>query len=277
MPRSLHEPSPGSEALSLDHVGTITRDLAAAAARWERLGFRLAPVSRQRGAIPGQAGVHPWASANRCAVFRKGYLELIGIVDPHTFNPWERFLARFEGLHLLALRCENADHAYKRLAPEAPFLDPPIARDRALSYRGVQHVMRFRNIFSRDAQCPEGRYIVIEHQTPELLWQEELLEHENGAVGLEAVIVVTDDDAVARRVHALDSIPRHMTPAEFFGRFHHLPPAPSFAAITIAFTDLARTLALLQTRGVVVKQQGEDVWLAPEYTNGFVMRMIQHA
>jgi len=75
-------------ALSLDHVGAITRDLGAAGARWERLGFKLSPLSRQSGAVPGRTGMQPWASANRCAILR--------------------------------------------------------------------------NIFSRDTECPEGRYIVIE-------------------------------------------------------------------------------------------------------------------
>lgn len=264
-----------ASALTLDHVGVITRDLAAGAARWERLGFTLSPMSRQRGAVPGKAGMQPWASANRCAVFRKGYLELIGIVDAAAFNPWQRFIERFEGIHLAALRCDEADRAYARLRPTATFLDAPIARERKLEYRGAEHTMRFRNIFSRDAECPEGRYIVIEHQTPELLWQPELMAHENGALGLEEVVIVADDDAVSKRARALDGVPKVMSPDAFAARFGHRPSVPSFAAITISFADPDRAIHLMQARGIVPRREGSTVWLAPEDTNGALMVLIE--
>jgi hypothetical protein len=262
-------------SLTLDHVGAITRDLAAGAERWERLGFTLSPLSRQRGGVPGKQGMHPWASANRCAIFRKGYLELIGIVDASAHNPWRHFLERFEGLHVAALRCGDAEQAYARLHAEATFLDPPIARERKLTYRGAEHTMRFRNIFSRDAECPEGRYIVIEHQTPELLWQEELLAHENGALGLEEVFIVSDDPAVAGRVRALGCAPKLLGTKVFAERFGFFAPAPSFAAITVSFSNLENARDLMQGRGIVPRRDGDAYWLDPEHTNGFVMRLIE--
>jgi len=263
-------------ALTLDHVGIIGRELASAAARWERLGFTLAPMSRQRGAVPGQSGMQPWATANRCAILRQGYVELIGTVDASAYNPWTRFVDRYEGIHILALRCANADAAYAALATRAPFLDPPIARERKLDVRGEERTMRFRNIFSRDAECPEGRYIVIEHQTPELLWQDELMTHENGAIALTEAVVVGDDAALAARVQGLDAVPGLMSARAFAERYAWTPPAPSFAAITIAFADLDRTLQLLRSRGITVHRKGADAWLAPAETNGYVMRLAQH-
>ena len=264
-----------ASALVLDHVGVITRDLDAGARCWERLGFTLSPLSRQRGAVPGAANMQPWASANRCAIFEKGYLELIGIVDPAAYNPWRRFIERFEGIHLTALRCEDADRAYARLRSTATFLDAPIARERKLEYRGAEHVMRFRNIFSRDAECPEGRYIVIEHQTPELLWQPELMTHENGAVGLEEIVIVADDPTVAERARTLDGIPRVMSAAAFAADFGRAAADPSFAAITVSFRDRGRTIELLRSRGLVVRQKGSTAWLDPEHTNGFIMRLVE--
>jgi len=263
--------------LALDHVGAITHDLAAAASRWERLGFALSPLSRQRGAVPGEEGMKPWATANRCAILRRGYLELIGTVDTCAHNPWQNFLNRFEGLHLLALRCAEANTAFARLRHQAPFLAPPVERERTLTYRGEARTMRFRNIFSRDSACPEGRYIVIEHQTPELLWQPELMQHENGAQALEEALIVTDDPNVVARVEALDGIARLQTPGEFQQRYDWQPPAPCLAAITISFLDLAQTLRLLEQRGIDVRHCGNAYWLPPSATNGFVMRLVQHA
>jgi len=263
--------------LSLDHVGTVVRNLAGGADRWQRLGFTLSPQSRQRGAVPGEAGMQPWATANRCALFRRGYLELIGVVDPTAHNPWGRFLDRFEGPHLLAVRCEQADAAYASLSARSAFLDPPVARERRLTYRAEERTMRFRNIFSRDAACPEGRYIVIEHQTPELLWQEELLEHENGACALLDALVVASDPGVGARLAVLGAEATAVSPQAFAARFGATPPVPSFAAVTIGFRDLARTLDLLARRGVPVERNARgERWLAPAHTNGLVIRLAEH-
>jgi len=262
--------------LTLDHVGAIGRDLDAAAKRWERMGFTLSPLSRQRGAVPGRDGMHPWATANRCAVFERGYLELIGIVDTTAFNPWQRFLDGFEGLYLMAFRCADATATYEALKTNAPFLNVPVERERKLTYRGEERTMRFRNIFSRDEVCPEGRYIVIEHQTPELLWQPELMAHENGARALVAATMVSDDAGVRQRIDALGGIVDVEAPAAFLDRYNWRPPGPCLAAITVAFDDLDQALRLMRDRGVDVRREGQDAWIPPAETNGFVMRLVQH-
>ncbi|MBK6982083.1 MAG: VOC family protein [Betaproteobacteria bacterium] len=102
-------------AARLDHAGVIVRDLEITAQAWESMGFQLTPPSRQRGRMPDRDEPGPWATANRCAVFREGYLELIGVVDASCFNPWGPFLDRFEGMHILALRVDSADDAWKGL------------------------------------------------------------------------------------------------------------------------------------------------------------------
>ena len=157
--------------LALDHIGVIVRDLDAGSAALERLGFFLTPESPQMGVEVDEQGRErhvPWATANRCAVFESGYLELIGVRRPDAFNPWARWLSRFEGPHIAALRCESADRTYPLLARHCDDFDPPVQRRRDAPYGEGTREMRFRNIFSRDAQVEECRYIVIEHQTPDL-------------------------------------------------------------------------------------------------------------
>ncbi|MEC8372850.1 MAG: VOC family protein, partial [Pseudomonadota bacterium] len=136
--------------LSLDHVGFMVRDLDAAVARWERLGFLLSRRSPQMGKVPGKSEMAPWASSNHCAMFEHGYLELIGITNPENFNPWSRFLDRFEGPHITALRCENGEEAYKALSGRIDHFDPPLQRLRNAPYGDGVREFRFRNIFSQD-------------------------------------------------------------------------------------------------------------------------------
>ena len=284
-------------ATALDHLGAIVRDLAAGAARWEQLGFLLTPVSRQRGRLPGREDESLWASANRCAVFETGYLELIGLVDTHAFNPWEKFLQRFEGGHLLALRVPNADAAWTRLSQQPVALDAPVQRQRQLDVDGVQQTMRFRNIFSRDAACPEGRYIVIEHQTPAYLWQPRYLTHPNGARALTAVMLCADDtEALAMRLATLCEAPaikaadgtRHLQPPGG-GRIELYPPQiwaqrygtapavrPCFAGVEIRFASRTRAAALMAQNGVSVQAGlNEERFVLPASTNGILMRLVE--
>lgn len=286
--------SPGSA--SLDHLGAIVRDLAAGARRWEKLGFLLSPVSRQSGKMPGREDESAWASANRCAIFRQGYLELIGIVDAAAYNPWEKFLARFEGLHLLALRVANADAAYAELAARTQTLNPPVQRARKLDVDGSERTMRFRNIFSRDDVYPEGRYIVLEHQTPEFLWQPRYQTHPNGALALGAALVCADDVQAQRsRLEAITgtssseeatgvlrfapvnggTIELHGT-SGFEARFGWRPPVlPCFAGVEVSFASRDAAARLMEDNGVPVERRGGEWFVGPAHTNGFILRLRQ--
>lgn len=281
---------------SLDHAGAIVRDLATGAARWEKLGFALSPLSRQRGKMPGRDADGPWATANRCAIFRQGYLELIGVVDAQAFNPWNRFLDRFEGLHLLALRVPNADMAYAGLAARTPTLNPPVQRERKLDVEGVERTMRFRNIFSRDEHYPEGRYIVLEHQTPEFLWQPRYQVHPNGAQALLAVLCcATDVPAQRARLEAIVGRPAEKGPDQvlrfsppgggtielhateaFQARFGWKPPAlPCFAGVDVRFARRTEAARHMEDNGVRVQRRANEWFVAPADTNGFLMRISE--
>jgi len=289
-------PSAAMSALGLDHTGCIVGDLAAGAARWERLGFTLTPLSRQRGAVPGREGFHPWATANRCAILGRTYLELIGVVDSDAFNPWARFIARNEGLHICALRCDDADRAYASLSARTDALQPPVPRERVLDVNGETRTMRFRNIFSRDERWPEARWLVIEHQTPEYLWQPRYQRHENGARDLGAVTFVADDPAALReRLEALGAavvshdaralagkLPgggmlRVMQRGVFADVYGFAPSTRTgMHAMAVAVEDVKAAQMLLEQRGISLRATAGAVSVAPQDANGCVLQFVQH-
>ncbi len=271
--------SVAAPALSLDHLGCVADDFDATASAWERLGFRLCPRSAQRGAVPGREGMHPWATSNRCALFRHGYLELIGVTKPGAFNPWAPSMARGAGLHIVALRCDSADDTYAALAPGAPFLQPPVQREREVDVDGQPRLMRFRNIFSRDADCPEGRWILIEHQTPGYLWQPRYLDHDNGAIALLSATFVADDPVpLARRLQVLgqpDGVEQVST-VEFDARHGRRPSRrPGLHALTVGVLELDRAEALLAARGVPFRRIDGVAWVDAEHAGGFSLGMQQ--
>ena len=262
-------------ALSLDHTGQMRADLDAGAAALERLGFLLSPETPQQGAVPGASGMQPWATANRCALFREGYLELIGIRAPGRFNPWAHFMARHEGIHIVAFRCASADEAWRGMAAQG--FQPPVQRARSTPAGEI----RFRNIFSEDASWPEGRIIVIEHQTPEVLWRPELLEHPNGALALRQCLFVSDrPKELSARLSAFGADTGGyavLSAGDFAEAFpgEAAPPLPCMAGHVIAFADPGRAIRLMEANGVPVGRDSLGrAFVGRAHNNGAVMALI---
>jgi len=275
--------------LSLDHVGFMVWDLDAGEARWRKLGFQLASRSPQMGATPDGAVMAPWATANHCAMFARGYLELIGVTDPARYNPWTAFLDQFEGIHITAFRCPEADTAYAALAQRIEGFDPPLQRRRDAPYGDGVREFRFRNIFSQDALFPEGRFIVIEHQTPEVIWQPALMTHPNGAVAFEEVVFCADP--VAPTQERLEGIVGEtaengsialpsggcvtiMSPSDYAARFEGAaaPALPCAAAVVIAVDDLAKPRACLSEAGIAAREASDGtLWVPGEDANGGIV------
>lgn len=185
----------------LDHVAIMARDLADAAAAYERLGFALTPPSRHSGAREAGGPVVAFGTANRCAMFRDGYLEILGIVDPALYdNKVSEFLARYEGLHIVAFGCSDADAVARRLGAAGIAVAGTHALERRIGTPDGETTARFKLVRLPHALVPEGRVIAIEHLTRAALWQERWLDHPNGAVALVGVeIVVADPDEAAGR------------------------------------------------------------------------------
>ena len=282
---------------SLDHVGFMVRNLDAAAARWERLGFLLSRRSRQMGKVPGEPDMALWASSNHCVMFEQGYIELIGITNPEYFNPWSQFLDRFEGPHITALRCDDGEKAYEALSSRIDHFDPPLQRLRKAPYGEGEREFRFRNIFSQDDHFPEGRYIIIEHQTPEVIWQDDLMVQPNGAVELMELVFCADvGDGLLDRLSCISGEKALETEAggfielsgggslsvlneAAFRRRYEGAPAPicpAVAATVIRVKNLGVLESLLNANGVrPVFRSPMSLWVTPEDGNGAVIEFIE--
>ncbi|MCS6891269.1 MAG: VOC family protein [Rhodovarius sp.] len=202
-------------AVVLDHVGVCARELAPLAAAYEKLGFTLTPVAQQSGRKTPDGPIEPFGTGNRCAFLRHGYIELLAILDPGLFaNQLDRFLARYEGLHICALGCLDAEANLARLRaagipiPGIAWLERPVEP-------GDPRRARFARLPLPDA--PEGRLQLIQHLTPELLWQDRWLRHANGAEALVSLVIATAEPAAAAaRLSRLSGLPFTPDPAGGF-------------------------------------------------------------
>jgi hypothetical protein len=234
-------------ASGLDHVGVAVPELDAAAAEWEALGFTVQPLA---------AHMHdgtPTGTGNRNIMLRQGYIELLATIDPaRPSGTIARFLARHTGIHVLTLATGDAEAAALRLG-RAGF-----AASVARSSRGEA---AFARIPLAEA---DPRLQLIQHLTPELVWQERFLGHANGATGLAEVIVAAEPQAgfAARlsRAAGLAVVPDplggyalrlgggqvRVLPPEAAARLFPgmaLPPAICIAGIALATGDGARAAA----------------------------------
>lgn len=277
--------------VTLDHVGLVVRDLDAAAARYRASGFRLTPRGRHRAPlVPGGAPV-PWGSGNHCAMFAAGYFEILGVVDPAAYHAHiARRLADHEGLHLIALGCDDLEAVASDLAGRGIACAPvaPLARDVATE-AGVAEA-RFRILRPEEAVVAGADLFFITHETPEHLWQPGLVAHPNGAAALAGVTLCSDDvgRTAARLARVLGvegeasegavrfALGRGwiavMEPRGFAARHRAEPAAvPAPAAATIAVADLASVATTLAAAGVAAERCAAGLRLAPGDAGGAVL------
>jgi len=192
-------------ALALDHLGVAARDLAPMCAAYERLGFTLSPIAQQSGRRRPDLPVEKYGSGNRCAFLKHGYIELIAILDTGLFdNNLNAFLARYAGIHILALAMLDEDANLARLRqagldiPGVAYLERPVEAGGPIA--------RFARLPFPDP--PEGRVQLIRHLTPELVWQDRWMDHANKAEVLEAAILCAENPAdTAARLSRLSGLP----------------------------------------------------------------------
>jgi hypothetical protein len=201
--------------VDLDHVGIAGHELGGLAATYESLGFQLTPFARHSGRLSPDGPVVPFGTGNRCAMLRQGYLELIARIDPAApANSLDRFLQRYEGIHIVAFAIEDelAELARLRAAgfdvPGVAHLERPV--DAEDPGKGIAKFARLP--LPADA-APEGRMQLIRHLTPELIWRPEWVEHPNRAERVFALVICAEDfAATAERLGRLCGIAP--TPAE---------------------------------------------------------------
>ena len=110
----------------IDHSVLYTTDMDATATTYEALGFTLSPLSMHVGSDRPDGDRKPMGAGNRCALFGRTYLELLGLFGDGAGDPWNirPLIAKYEGLHGCSFGCGDARAAeiWLYVAPwENPF------------------------------------------------------------------------------------------------------------------------------------------------------------
>jgi len=192
---------PAAGELVLDHVAHFVPHVDSASSALEKLGFTLTPFSEQSHRTEPGGPLMPAGAGNRCVMLEQGYLEFLTPTgDTPVAGQLRTAIKRYTGPHLVAFgtRAPEADHARLASGGFAPL--EPVALQREIGTLSGTGTARFTVVRVPPGTMPEGRIQFCRHHTPELLWQPRWMEHANGAVALNGVVLcVADPQEAARR------------------------------------------------------------------------------
>jgi hypothetical protein len=184
---------PQGDEIFLDHVGHFVRDPQAASRALARAGFAPTPMSVQTEPDPAGAP-RLTGTGNVTAMLTRGYAEvLFKTADTPLGGELDAAMARYAGLHLVALAVADAAGAHRRLRESGFQMRPLVDMQRPVDTVGTLGTAAFTVARLEPGEMPEGRIQLLTHRTEDTVWQPRWLSHPNGAVGLTSVIIVVSD------------------------------------------------------------------------------------
>lgn len=179
----------------LDHLIHLVRDLDAAGAVYEALGFTVSAENR-----------HPFGTRNRIVQFPGVFVEILGLGDHAPIPESEPRRPSFAAFHrdLLARRGEGgsgvvlesrdarADASAFAKAGIGDF-EPFLFERRGRRPDGSEVHVAFEFAFAEDAASPDTIFFACEHKRRENFWNPAAQAHPNGATGVAAAMLAAEN------------------------------------------------------------------------------------
>lgn len=263
----------------IDHLVIAVKDLDAAGAFYEALGFTVGARNR-----------HPWGTENRIVQFDGSFLELITVdggaaMTPHaarqfSFGAFVRdSLARREGLAMLVLDSPDAAGDARAFAAAGIGDFETFSFERhARRPDGSETTVAFTLAFASDTRAPEAGFFVCQQHYPENFWNPAFQQHANGARGVAAAVLTAENPTDhhiflsaftgQRDLHATSlGVSAHLARGRFdilstdaFRSVYGVSGSVAeevFVAFAIAVDDLAAVGARLDAAGIAKRSVGQ--------------------
>jgi len=256
---------------AFDHALIGVSDLEAARRVYQRLGFTTCPRGKHIG----------WGTANYCIMFGGDYLELLGIVDASQFtNNLDAFLTDHgEGLLGMCFASGDINALGERLGVE------PTNLKRLLELPEGTVEPRFRLLHPPTGALPGLSGFFCQHLTPELMRQPDWLVHANGAAGIASLTIAVADilDAAHAygRIFGERAVQMGHAQADIMmdeGRIRLVSAGrhpEGLVELAVRVTDMANTMAYLDTAGIAYEQAPKGLLVAPQEACGAILRFVR--
>lgn len=269
----------------IDHLVLPVRDLDAAAAKYEAMGFTVTPRAH-----------HDWGTDNRLVQFEGSFLELITVAYPDklfeevpgktfSFGAHTRdFLKKREGFSMLVFEGFDTPSEQERFNKNGFGPWDVFHFDRMATLPdGNKKQVGFDLAFATDPGLPDARFFTCKQTAPHLFWKRDYQRHPNGAKRLVDVVMVAEDPpsladlyrrlcgetAVAVTHDSLSVATLRgrilvLTPMGLVDRFgvnpsEDRPETPHFAAYSVSVDDLDALSFRLANGGVSHVRAGDRV------------------
>jgi catechol 2,3-dioxygenase-like lactoylglutathione lyase family enzyme len=272
-------------ARGLDHLVMVVKDLEAARADYERLGFTTTPRA-----------LHPFGTENFLVQMQGNFLEVVGVADasiipdhaPGRFSFARAnadFLKRREGMSSLVFQSADAraDRQDFLAAGLNAYENVDFSRKARLP-DGSEVTVAFSLAFVTDPAMPETTFFTCQQHAPEHFWKPDYQRHANGAQhAAEAIMVAPDPASHAgffKGTHGAGPVKTTgdgvtvktdlgaismLSPAAFRGRFGRETPGPKetahFAGFRIAVADLGAARAIFTAANVEIRETADAIQL----------------
>ena len=270
--------SPEDDETFYDHIGYFVHDLDDAGVRMEKLGFQVSATNIQYN--EDAAGeLQRTHTSNKLVKLNLGFIEMLAATGKSPLaDQLENMLARYQGLHVIALTNADLEATTARLAASGIDMQDTAHLRRKVIVNGEETLMMFTVCRVKPGTYNEGRLQILTNHTPENFWLPGDMDHANGADKLTDLLICVDDveEAVNRyeTFFGTDAITmmglRTLDLAR--GRFHFVTPEqaqamlPGFTAQTLPYTcgqglgsiDLTASKAYFRSAGVNSVYEDED-------------------
>lgn len=279
---------------AIDHVVHASRDLAAQAEFYRRLGF-----------LVGARNHHPWGTENHIVQFDGHFIELIGQgagfkppvdLDPHVFSFAGHVadqLAKGEGISMLALKADDASFIRDEFKKAGVGDFAPFHFERkGKKADGTPSHVAFTLAFAQSKLMPDIGFFACQHHFPDEFYARDRQAHPNGAIGVAGIVIVADNPSAHAEFLSHVTGQRHMlatsmgidleigpeqsieilTEPAFRHRFGEAALGtrrePYVAATRIAVHDLEHVTDHLEATGVSATEIGRRLIVAPDKAFG---------
>lgn len=270
-----------SRPRGIDHLVLGVRDLDAAGAFYQELGFTVGARNR-----------HPWGTHNRLIQFPGAFLELITVAEPSLVPEPEpgRFsfgacvrdaLAAGEGISMLALESADAaaDNALWESAGIGGF-DTFFFERQGRRPDGQPVRVAFTLAFAADAAAHGAGFFVCQQHEPQNFWNPAFQIHDNGARGIAETRFGAPSPPEHRRfleaftgapVQEIDGSLRIDLPRGAI-MVERAECQPRWTGFTVAVADLQALRHRLDSRAMVHQWQADEAMLS---AFGATIRFVQ--
>lgn len=180
-------------ARGLDHIVHAVRDLDAAAALYQRLGFQV-----------GARNAHPWGTHNHIVQMPGFFIEVLTLAEPHKLGDdalsthfgkfQQNFLAGGEGFSTLILESKDAPADAADLAQHGIGSSPVVSFERAgKDAKGQAVTVGFELAFAREDVSPDLAFALCRQKAPQSFWNTAMQAHPNGVSAVGAAMFVAEN------------------------------------------------------------------------------------